>query len=362
MDILEKYRDELRVIDNHEYMPGESMAIRNTPISLKANYIRLLKRNNPMFVPTDNDIMTLIPKAIPDNVARGYTLDIELEPGERGGKDFFGVEWEYVEAVMGSMVRGGSPKVPDITRWEEYITFPDIDSIDWEESARLNKPMRNEYFPTCVTILTGLFERLISLVDFEDALLAIYLEDQKEAVHRLFDRLCGFYDDLIDRYRTHYDADIICFHDDWGSQRAPLFSPETCREMLEPYLKRIVSSIHSRGMFISLHCCGKVESLVPVMISAGVDMWTGQPINDYDMLYKKFGKDIIFNICVRHVGESTDDAEAISAAMEFVEKYSRVPGVTATLEDAFSPVHKDLFNYIYCLTREAFMSNLTEDV
>ena len=42
----------------------------------------------------------------------------------------FGVEWQYVPVTSGSMVKG-QPKIKDVTL-EEYLTFLDLDSFDWE--------------------------------------------------------------------------------------------------------------------------------------------------------------------------------------------------------------------------------------
>ena len=43
---------------------------------------------------------------------------------------------------------------------------------------------------------------------------------------------------MISHYMEGLTIDGVMFHDDWGSQRAPSFSPATCREMIVPYLKR----------------------------------------------------------------------------------------------------------------------------
>ena len=140
--------------------------------------------------------------------------------------------------------------------------------------------------------MTGLFERLVSFAGMEAALISLIDEELKPSVHRLFDRLCSFYDDLFEHIAKWYQPDILWFHDDWGSQRAPLFSYDTCREMLLPYLTRIIESAHRRGMFVEFHSCGKNEKLVPLMIASGADMWDGQPLNDIHAVYEKYGKDI----------------------------------------------------------------------
>jgi hypothetical protein len=52
---------------------------------------------------------------------------------EAGGKDFFGIEWEYIPQVGGSMVRPGKGALlEDVNDWEKVIKFPNLDDYDWE--------------------------------------------------------------------------------------------------------------------------------------------------------------------------------------------------------------------------------------
>ncbi len=133
-------------------------------------------------------------------------------------------------------------------------------------------------------------------MEFENAALALIDEDQKDAVHALFSKLCDFYDDMFRRFKKYYNADGIYFHDDWGSQRAPFFSLDVCREMIVPYLKRVCDTCHELGMYLDLHSCGFNELLVPAMIEAGVDVWSGQTMNDRVKMLKLYGDKIKLNI------------------------------------------------------------------
>jgi hypothetical protein len=54
----------------------------------------------------------------PDNVARGMLVEVSPLPREQfGGKDMFGIEWQYIETVNGSMVRPGKPFLKDANAW-----------------------------------------------------------------------------------------------------------------------------------------------------------------------------------------------------------------------------------------------------
>jgi hypothetical protein len=87
--------------------------------------------------------------------------NVDFDLKNAGGLDMFGVEWEYVESVQGSMVRPGNPvKVPDVSKWEEYITFPDMDAWDWDYWAEKGQRDCKDGRVKIVWIMNGFFERL----------------------------------------------------------------------------------------------------------------------------------------------------------------------------------------------------------
>ena len=296
--------------------------IYNLPISIKENRDMMFAGKRPMWIPSSADVKMFCPKIIPDNIARGFVIGQEtLDRSQYGGKDFFGIEWEFVPEVNGSMVRPGKPFLEDIEDWPEKIKFPDLSKYDWEGCAKINAEFLDNNLIQ-VWVMNGLFERLISFMEFEGAAMALIDEDQQDAVKALFDRLCDFYDELIDYYAKYFHPYSIYFHDDWGSQRAPFFSLDTCMEMVEPYLKRVVESTHKRGMLFELHCCGQVELLVPAMIAAGVDCWSGQPMNDRKKLVSLYGDKFVFGVPTPEIPEGATDEDIEKLADQFMADYA----------------------------------------
>ena len=319
-------QDEFKVIGEYtpEGITAPSIPKYNTPITPKENFLRIYRGEKPEWIPMTCDSIVFTPKIISDNIARGMVNDVDkLEKGKEGGLDMFGIEWEFVPQVNGSMVKPGNPILEDANDWEKVIKFPNLDDYDWQACADRN---RGIYFDTdrvtFMWIFNGMFERLISFMECQYALIALVDDDQKDAVKALFDRLCDFYDELIDKYATYFHPEVIHFHDDWGSQRAALFSYETCEEMIAPYIKRVVESCHKRGIYFDFHCCGKNEALVPLMIECGVDSWGGQLVNDFDYLYDNYGDKIILGITPDKVRQQVDDEEALASARRFVDKYA----------------------------------------
>ena len=345
-------KEELEIKASSPTNGRKSMPLLNTPITPRENFLMFLQGEEPLWMPFYCDMLSFTPAVVPDNVSRGFVFDDSGFDADKdaGGPDMFSVEWEWVPTVGGSMVRPGAPKVPDITEWEKYISFPDVDSWDWAASAETNKRLiaQKDLLPNA-TIMNGLFKRLISFCDMDEALVSMVDEDAQEGVHRLFDQLADFYPKLIRKYKEYYHVEMITFHDDWGSQRAPFFSLDTVEEMLVPYLKRIVDAAHEMGLYFELHSCGKNELLVPAMIDAGVDMWNGQPMNDKKMLAETYGDKIIIGSDPRPLTPDTDPEEIRSACKEFVDTFNcyrtyggralRVPGAREAIYE-FSRVAK----------------------
>lgn len=339
--------------------PEGRMPRLDTPVSFRDNFLSMLNGEAPLWIPYyATDVQMFNPRLIPDNIARAMVVDAESGEGlEKGGLDMFGVEWIYEPTVGGSMVKPGNPKCPDICEWEKYITFPDLDKWDWENSSKVNAPYLSNDRLNDLTIFSGLFERLISFCDFEGAAMALLDEEQQEAVHRLFDKLADFYDDYIGRINKYFNVNIIQFHDDWGSQRAPFFSLATCREMLVPYLKRIADSCHKHGMYFHLHCCGKNEMIVPAMIEAGVDIWIPQPMNDIEFLIKNFGDKIILGVNPQKVVEDIDEEKARELCETYVKSTLIVPKprvLCFASSQIRTPNTMKVLKYLYPVSRELF--------
>ena len=299
----------------------------NTPITVLENFQAAVNGGEHLWMPTSNDIINIESRVNRDHVARAEIRDLgPAQPEEeKGGPDLFGIEWVFVPQAGGSMVKPGKPTLENANEWYEKIKFPDIDALDWESVATLNAPFRNETRVVGCCFQNGLFERLISFMDFGGAAMAIIDDEQKDAIHDLFDKLADMYIAMIQKYIDAIDVKEVLFHDDWGSQRGPFFSLDTCMEMIVPHMKKISDFAHSKGLIFQHHCCGKNELLVPAMIAAGVDLWSGQPINDKEMLYEKYGKDIMLGIEVPELPADASDEDIEAAAKAFVQKYSKYP-------------------------------------
>ncbi|MBR4395769.1 MAG: hypothetical protein IK026_01545 [Eubacteriaceae bacterium] len=285
----EKFSEDELVHQNERETPYGTFYDFSTPISYRDNTLLLYQGKTPLWTPFSSDFNRIMCDCDPENQARSNP------PGGKG-EDGWGVTWEFVDSAHGAIVRPGNPMVTDINKWEEQVAkIPDADTWDWEGTVERQYKNHDPNKATYVAMPGCLFERLIALCDFEDAIVALIDDDQKDAVHRLFrvvtDNLKKYYNNI----KKYLNADIANFNDDWGSQQRPFFSNATAKEMLFPYVKELVDHVHSLGMYWDDHCCGHVEDLFDTLfIPTGMDSWGGQELNDKRALKEKYGDRFIF--------------------------------------------------------------------
>lgn len=244
-------------------VPYSDIEHLNSPITPKENMIRFLRGEGYEWIPdTYSDVVDITPEINPDNIACGY----------EGGVDSFGVLWEALENGLPAMVRPGNPRLEDLEDWPT-LSIADPDTWDWKGCAEKYKVFdRERYFRGGLP--TALFERLIDVLEFENA--AIALLTQPEDVEAFLTRVTDYNMKLMKHFAEDFQVDGFFMSDDWSAQLAPFFSPQTAHALLLPHLTRMVDYAHSMGKTFTLHSCGNGVSFIPLWIEAGVDAWQFQ--------------------------------------------------------------------------------------
>lgn len=331
----------------------------NRPISAKENWKLLFAGEKPYWIPAGGwifcDINVFRPRLHPDNVACHIIFDGEEMYSYDSNKmlsSWFDLEWEFVKEAGGATVHPGNPKVKDINEWEKYITMPDLDELDWEGCKVNNQKFLDVDKVNQLGILSGLWERLMSLMDVDNAAIAMIDEDEKEGVKRFFDQYADLIIDYITRMKEIVPIDAVLIHDDWGHQHSTFLSIDTYREMLLPYYERIINKVHELGMWFELHSCGKNQTLVPIYLEMGVDLWCPQTMNDIDMLLETYKDEpIAFGVPEPVLAPDASEDEIKAAAKEWVEKYKDYKAV-----QYFMAAPPSFSTYVYEYSRKAFQN------
>jgi len=304
---------------------GPPMKQYKYPVTPKEGYKALYSRQPVWQISGMSELQMFSPEVVPDNIARGFVFDGSMHPPAQDHEinpDMFGIEWEYIQQVGGSMVRPGKPALADANDWKKVIKFPDIETERWEGAAKKNEQFLKTDKFVQMWFLTGWFERLISWMDFEAAAFALADEDQEDAVKEIFDALSDLYIKILDKCLTYFpQIDGFCIHDDWGGQKSCFFSPAIGEALIVPAMKKVTDFLHSRGKWCDLHSCGQEEKQIPNFIKAGWDSWSGQPMNDTQKEYALYGDKLIIGVIPDPLPPDATPEDAKAAAKAFADKF-----------------------------------------
>jgi hypothetical protein len=339
--------NELRVIDTLPAFFGPGNPLRDTPVTPRENISALFFEKHPYWMPLPGDSAMILPPLYNNQLGRG---------GPGGTTDVFGIQWEWVESAGGSMVRPGKPLLQNANEWKDKIKMPDIDTWDW--AAEAEKTKLDTRVSTQMTVLNGFcFERLVSLMEFAPAAMAIIDDEQIDAIKALFAELTDLGCKLVDKFCTYWPGlDGFNIHDDWAAQRAPFFSMEVAR-MIVPYMKELNDHIHAKGRYVTLHSCGHGEARVQCFIDAGFDAWDPQIMNDTARLWEYFGDKICISVVPEPFDpETTSDEKQRRRGREYAERFS-MPGRSAQLGHYAGPMLTPAFtDEVYAQSRKIFLS------
>lgn len=247
-------------------------------------------------------------------------IQVDFVPWEHsheptGGYDWFGVHWTK-EKNGTQVVTPGFKLLEDISQWKEKDIMPKLELYDWEGHAKevTSKWDRDKYFQM-IKVQSGHFERLYSIVGFEDALLAFY--EYEDDVHEFFDALTETKLEIIRRVKKYYNPDIYSQHDDWGTNLNMFFSPVIWRRFIKPHVKKLVDECHKLGMYYEQHTCGHVTPVIEDMVEIGVDLFEIQAVNDMDYIKDNFEEKIVLRGCFN--GQIVSHPEVkVDAAVESI--------------------------------------------
>ena len=300
------------------------------PIPVCENFKMLFKGKTPYWMPETGwffcDVNEFRPRQHPDNVANHQGIDggpyIDYASGPKVQKGWFGIPLEWEPLSMGASVHPGNPLLEDMNDWKE-LPFPNLDDIDWDEMREMNKDYLATDKANQLGIQFGFWERMMNLMDVVNAAMALMDEDQEDAIHEFLDALADLYIEYIRRVLTVGRIDSVMLHDDWGTQNAPFFSLDTCREFFVPPMKKVVDFCHENDIVFEHHCCGRAWPLVPAMVDCGTDYWFPQAaINDLDKLIEDYKDEhITFSVSTPVLPTGSTPEDIRNLAKDFVDKY-----------------------------------------
>ena len=214
----------------------------------------------------------------------------ENGPMDVGGMDGFGNNWIPTESA-GNQPALDPTVIPldDVCDWEDKVTFPDLDAIDWQRYAdeQLAKANRKEKVLEYHT-WNSVFLRFTHLLGFENALCSFF--EEPEASKALCNEIADYKIALLERVAKYMKPDAYVHYNDVATERSLFISPETYREFIKPCHIRMNEAARSLNIIPEVHICGKCESIIEDIIEEGSVAWqSAQPMNDIAHIIETYG-------------------------------------------------------------------------
>ena len=149
------------------------------------------------------------------------------------------------------------------------------------------------------SLCAGVTEMHLRLRGYEDGYMDMAADQRlaRQLMERITELKLAYWEKVLDEIGDLID--VAAEADDLGAQHAPLFSPQTYRDIVKPLHAEIIRTVKrsSRARFF-LHSCGAIRTLIPDLIEIGVDCLNPVQVSAHGMdtaeLKAEFGRDITF--------------------------------------------------------------------
>ena len=184
--------------------------------------------------------------------------------------------WGCIWNMQGNDQSQGHPgraALPDWKNYEKYIEKYTPNPSD-KSRFRLAFDLKEKIDPEKYRVITPMYHGPTQLASYIRGF-NNYLIDHKKnptQLKRLLEHITDYHIQLIkNSIKFGLEPHGFWLTDDLGEQRGPFLSPKMFESFYESPYKRIFDVAHDLGLDVHLHCCGKVDPLLPVLIKWGLN-------------------------------------------------------------------------------------------
>lgn len=206
--------------------------------------------------------------SITEHITYMYELGYDYINVSAAGFSFPREEDATAETKEGSRsyVMAAHRTIGDRSDFESYA-WPDLSKVDYRPLEWVEAIM-----PTGMKAIagsSGILENVMWLLGYEG--ISYLMVDDPQLVIDMFDAVGSRLVEHNARQAEFDSVGAIVMGEDMGFKTGTLLSPETYREMVFPWHKRLVDEVHDRGKPIILHSCGNLEEVMEDIIGCGWD-------------------------------------------------------------------------------------------
>jgi uroporphyrinogen decarboxylase len=231
-----------------------------------------------------------------------FEYAFEEEGGYRAYRDEWGIGWR-MPLDGGFYYDMYHHPLADADSLEEMLAYPFPDPLDDGRFASLRAQAEAAAARGKAVALAGPCAGIAEVYSWLRGYEEYYVDlaRHKDWVGAMLDRLVAFKSAYWQRALAEVGdlVDVVVEADDLGAQNAPLMSPRTYRQVIQPRHKQLFSFIKAQApVKLFYHTCGAVRRLIPDLIEAGIDILNPVQISaggmDLDELKQEFGRDLVF--------------------------------------------------------------------
>jgi hypothetical protein len=185
-------------------------------------------------------------------------------------------EWGCIWNMRGKDDNMGHPGRPVLVDWNNFEDFttkynPDpTDITRYEFAQQLKKSFGNGKYNMVIVADFGPFQRATNIRGFNNFLID-HRRHPKEVQNLLMRETQYHVNVMKSCYKYGLEPNGFWIVDDLGEQSGPFFSPKTFEKFYEPVYKTLCNEAHKLGAEVHLHCCGKIDRLLPSFIKWSLD-------------------------------------------------------------------------------------------
>jgi len=233
----------------------------------------------------------------------------ELKSTGNISEDIWGVTRRAVEVNLS----GGTESYKEVensplkqmTTVEEIENYPHWPSADWFDYSEIESQCEEIIAMGKVVVFMG--DRLNRIAQLKPATYLRGMEEilidmcmNPEIAEVIFGKIKEFYKNYSEKIYESANGklDVVLTGDDFGTQNAPLVSPEMWAKYLGSGFADYITIAKKYGLTVMHHTCGAVKPIIPLMIERGLDILQSiQPEAggmEPSALQKEFGDELIF--------------------------------------------------------------------
>jgi hypothetical protein len=267
----------------------------------KENYLMTLRGEVPEWVPRYNfGPAPGATKPMANHMFSPPLLNQHRDSG--GGRDIWGIKYVPTESAGNALIPDNSEFILPLDKladWRDIVKAPDLSGVDWETLVKKdieNSRIDRKHTAMALNLHVGYFQNLMAFMGFEDGLMAFY--EEPDEVKELLEYLSEFYMQIADSVIDLYKPDVLGFTDDTAAWNSSFISAEMYKEFIWPHHEKWAKRGRERGLFMTMHNCGKSENVVDVWMEAGINAWEpAQTSNNLDAIQEKYGNKLVLMGC-----------------------------------------------------------------